>query len=449
MIPFAVTCQHVCHRYGVHGVLHDVCWHIPPATCVALVGRSGAGKSTLLRLLAGLETPSAGKILFSVVGETPAEGAYPRGSERGAVAAGAYPPALAEGGAAPESQPTTSSTTQGERARAQAAVGQVRRSWPRVGMVFQSLGLWPHMTARQHVACVVSASARCGRGGAAAPIEAASTEKHQPRQRRARQQQVEDVLREVHLPPAVWDRLPAALSGGEGQRLALARALASDPEMLLLDEPLAQVDAPLRSDLLQLVAEVVRRRQASCVYVTHNGQEAMELATRIAVLEQGRLLQEGPAAEVYWRPASLEAARLSGPVVELPKRLWPDGPAQVAAEGVWDGGQSWLARPQCIELLEAEPGRRPAVPPHGRIGEILRVAWCRPHGYVWLVGLEGAARLALPARRAWQPGTAVRPCILTATNGLPTLYDGALGRSPARPRHAAETLGPIRQPWGG
>lgn len=377
-MPLAVTCRQICHQYGAHKVLRDVSWHIPAGTCTALVGRSGAGKTTLLRLLAGLETPSRGEICFEHV-----------------------PPG---GGTASGISPRRS------------AAATARRAWPRVGMVFQSLGLWPHLTAREHIACITHGA------------------------RAARMAQVENLLREVSLREELWDRLPAALSGGEAQRLALARALAGDPQILLLDEPLAQVDGPLRAELAELVRQVVQRRQATCVYVTHYGQEAMEIASRVAVLENGTLIQEGPIEEVYWKPATAEAARLSGPVVELPRSLWPDAVPPAAAQGVLECGQTLLVRPQRLDLVEADPPAHPHAAVDQRTGTVLQVAWCRPHGCAWQVALCSPPVL-LWSRRSWQPGATVKLCVLPCTNSRENMYDRVARLPHVRPQHPAEPPG--------
>lgn len=378
MMPVAVTCRRISHHYGAYEVLRDVCWHIPAGTCMALVGRSGAGKTTLLRLLAGLEPPSRGEICF--------EHAAPGGG-------------------------ATSDTSAGVRIVATAC-----QPWPRVGMVFQSLGLWPHLTAREHLACITHGT------------------------RAARMAQVENLLREVCLPETLWDRLPAALSGGEAQRLALARALAGDPQILLLDEPLAHVDGPLRAELAGLVRSVVQRRRATCVYVTHYGQEAMEIGSRLAVLERGTLIQEGPIEEVYWKPATAEVARLTGPVIELPKHLWPDAVPPAVAEGVLDCGQTLLVRPQRLDLVEAKPhGQRDAAGDE-RAGVVLQVAWCRPHGCGWQVALHSPSVL-LWSRRSWQQGATVKLCILPATNSRENMYDKASGLPQVGPQHPAAPAG--------
>ena len=113
------------------------------------------------------------------------------------------------------------------------------------------------------------------------------------------------LLRVEHLA----DQRARTLSGGEAQRTALARALVLSPELLLLDEPFAALDAPIRKHLLEELRQAVRARGISCVYVTHEQSEAFSIADRIAVLRRGRLLQAGTPEEVLLRPASRAVAR--------------------------------------------------------------------------------------------------------------------------------------------
>lgn len=166
------------------------------------------------------------------------------------------------------------------------------------GMVFQDLALWPHLTVAGHLAFVLDAArvARAEQG---------------PR--------VDEVLALVEL-TALAGRLPAQLSGGEAQRLALARALVARPRALLLDEPLGALDRRLRERMLGLLAEVHARTHATTVLVTHDYDEALAFAERVAVLDAGRLLQTGTPEDVYRRPLHARVAELSGPVSLVPAR---------------------------------------------------------------------------------------------------------------------------------
>jgi iron(III) transport system ATP-binding protein len=246
-------------------------------------------------------------------------------------------------------------------------------------MVFQNLGLWPHLTARQHVQCVLDVA------------------------RSASSSAAESLLEEVHLPRTAWDRRPNQLSGGEGQRVALARALACNPQLLLLDEPLAHLDASLRAELLEQLTQLVERREITTVYVTHTWQEAAQIGRRIGVLEQGRLEQQGTAEELYWRPASPNVARLTGPVVTLARAWLAEG--RIAADSQsphWSGlvagakGELWL-RPQQVRFVAPQEAN------------CWRVVQCRPLGMGWRIDLEGDAghRLALPANTPATAGDSI------------------------------------------
>ena len=136
-----------------------------------------------------------------------------------------------------------------------------------VGMVFQNLALWPHLNARQHVEYVLHTLPSS--------------------KRRA---EAERLLQETRLPSTAWDRRPADLSGGEGQRLALARALAPQPELLLLDEPLAHVDSALRQELLELLKLISTQHEMTMIFVTHSLPEAQQICDTISILESGRML---------------------------------------------------------------------------------------------------------------------------------------------------------------
>ena len=108
------------------------------------------------------------------------------------------------------------------------------------------------------------------------------------------------------------DRLPATLSGGERQRVALARALAADPRLLLLDEPLSALDAGLRERLAADLRDILRAAGTTALMVTHDHDEAFRVADRLAVMRAGRVVQEGPIAEVWREPADPETALFLG-----------------------------------------------------------------------------------------------------------------------------------------
>ena len=179
-----------------------------------------------------------------------------------------------------------------------------------LGMVFQTWALWPHKTARENVAWPLQL-----RGDRAALAKA------------------DALLARVQL-GGLGDRPPHALSGGQQQRVALARALATDPQVLLLDEPLSSLDAGLREQMRALLLEIIRERRLTTVLVSHDPDEALGMADTIAVLERGRVVQVGAPAVVYAAPASEAAARLLGPLLAVDAVAGPGG--AVAAVG-WAG----------------------------------------------------------------------------------------------------------------
>ena len=169
-----------------------------------------------------------------------------------------------------------------------------------VNMMFQSYALFPHMSVAGNVGYGLKGM---GRAMAAA--------------------RVSELLRLVRL-EGFGERRPETLSGGQRQRVALARALAREPKLLLLDEPLGALDRGLREETQGELRAVQRRLGTAFVVVTHDPQEAMMLADRIGVMEAGRLVQIGPPAELYQRPANRYVAGLLGDVNLLPGRLGPD-----------------------------------------------------------------------------------------------------------------------------
>ncbi len=131
---------------------------------------------------------------------------------------------------------------------------------------------------------------------------------------------------------ALRDRPAGALSGGEAQRVSLARALVLEPELLLLDEPFAALDAPTRRELLADLGEILRGARVTTLFATHDRGEALALGERIAVLIGGRLAQVGPAEEIFVRPASEEVARFVGVETLVPGRAAAVGDGMVQVD---------------------------------------------------------------------------------------------------------------------
>ena len=132
-----------------------------------------------------------------------------------------------------------------------------------------------------------------------------------------RSSRVEELLEQVEL-VGFGKRLPHELSGGETQRIALARALAPRPRLLLLDEPFSNLDVELRETLRTLTADLLRAQGTTAIFVTHHSDDAFSISDRIAVMQGGRILQCAPAREIWHAPASSEVAALFGTINILP-----------------------------------------------------------------------------------------------------------------------------------
>jgi osmoprotectant transport system ATP-binding protein len=213
----------VSKRFGALTAVDAVSLRAPAGQFVALVGQSGSGKSTLLRMVNRLIVPDEGRVLLA-----------------GRDVAAEPPPAL-------------------------------RR---RIGYVFQSVGLFPHMD--------VAANIGIGPRLAGAPLAAA---------------RIAELLELVGLEPGHARRMPHELSGGQRQRVGVARALAGNPELLLMDEPFGALDPVTRDALGRRVRELHDRLGLTTVMVTHDMAEALLLADRVLVMERGRVVaDEAPAA---------------------------------------------------------------------------------------------------------------------------------------------------------
>jgi iron(III) transport system ATP-binding protein len=164
-----------------------------------------------------------------------------------------------------------------------------------VGLVFQQHALLPHLTARQNILF----------GAAGKPAQRHDT--------------AEKLMADFHI-SALAERYPHQLSGGEAQRVALARALAAGPSVLLMDEPFSSIDIALRRHLRLECIEALRKAGITTLLVTHDPEEAMELADRIMVLHHGHIAQMGSPHGVYFRPASREVAALFGEINHLSNR---------------------------------------------------------------------------------------------------------------------------------
>ena len=178
-----------------------------------------------------------------------------------------------------------------------------------IGMVFQNYALFPQMTAAKNV----------GFGLQTRKIARAESER--------RIEQALESVRMLHLK----DRLPGQMSGGQQQRVALARALVIQPALLLMDEPLSNLDAKLRVEMRDTIRQAQRDAGITTVYVTHDQEEAMAVSDRIAVMNLGVVQQVGSPAEIYRRPANRFVAEFIGKTNLLERDLtWQDGKAIIA-----------------------------------------------------------------------------------------------------------------------
>jgi sulfate transport system ATP-binding protein len=228
-----IAIRNIAKRFGSTVACDDITLDVPAGELVALLGPSGCGKTTLLRIVAGLEAPDSGSVLFH--GED------------------------------------ATSTDLRERG---------------VGFVFQHYALFGHMTIFENVAFGLRVRPRRTR-----PAEAEIRRK------------VMRLLELVQL-EGLAERFPHQLSGGQRQRIALARALAVEPRVLLLDEPFGALDAKVRKELRRWLRRLHDEVHVTSVFVTHDQEEAMEVADRVVVMNRGRIEQEGSPEQVYDHPAS-------------------------------------------------------------------------------------------------------------------------------------------------
>ncbi|MFI6931817.1 ABC transporter ATP-binding protein [Streptomyces sp. NPDC050287] len=229
----------------------DLSLEIEPGEFIVLLGPSGCGKTTTLRCLAGLETPDEGRI--SLGDQTVLD-------VRGKVS---LPP-----------------------------------NKRRIGMVFQSYALWPHMTVRRNIGY---------------PLRTRRVAREQARTR------IEETAELVDC-AALLDRFPAQLSGGQQQRVALARGLAAQPDLVLFDEPLSNLDARLRDQVRAQLHELHARLGFTAVFVTHDQSEALALGDRLAIMKAGRIEQLDTPERVFEEPATEYVAGFIGMSNRLPLR---------------------------------------------------------------------------------------------------------------------------------
>jgi sulfate transport system ATP-binding protein len=311
----SIQLRGVSKQFGEFAAVENIDLDVSTGTLMALLGPSGCGKTTLLRLIAGLEIPDKGQVLFD-----------------------------------------------GEDATLRS-VGERK-----VGFVFQNYALFRHLTVYENVAFGLKVKERRERPPAAAI-----------------RSKVESLLDLVQLS---WthDRYPAQLSGGQRQRVALARAMAVDPQVLLLDEPFGALDTQVRHELRRWLRRLHNELHFTSIIVTHDQQEAIEVADTVAVLNRGRIEQTGIPGDIYDKPSSAFVHRFLGQVNELPVRVQGGraylGPLDIgaAADTLKGGGEHVaLIRPHEIEIGPAASNWPATLSSVRVIGPIVRLEIC-PEG---------------------------------------------------------------------
>jgi sulfate transport system ATP-binding protein len=281
----SITIAGVTKTFGAAAALRDVSLAVRAGELMALLGPSGSGKTTLLRVIAGLEIPESGRVLF---GDTDAT--------------------------------------------------RIPVQQRQVGFVFQHYALFRHLSVFDNVAYGLRARIRERR-----------------LHRDAIRERVLALLDLMQL-QGLERRYPAQLSGGQRQRVALARALAVEPRVLLLDEPFGALDAKVRKDLRHWLREIHERTGQTTVFVTHDQDEALELADRVAILNDGRVEQVGTPGEVYDHPASPFVMDFIGETSRLPVTVlageahFCGKPIGLGAGDLPDGPATLYVRPSDLEL---------------------------------------------------------------------------------------------------
>jgi len=213
-----------------------------------------------------------------------------------------------------------------------------------IGMVFQSYAIWPHMTVLQNVTY---------------PLKSKGFSRAEVKQRAAKALETVGLL-------GFADRPAPKLSGGQQQRVALARAIAGDPKILLLDEPLSNLDAKLREEMRVEIRRMQRRLGITAVYVTHDQIEALTISDQIAVMDRGKIVEVGSPRDIYLRPKSRFAANFVGLINIIPAESkeerelegWVDTPIGKLQCPLIDNGKRSLlvlVRPESVKLFASHP----------------------------------------------------------------------------------------------
>jgi putrescine transport system ATP-binding protein len=260
-----------------------------------------------------------------------------------------------------------------------------------VNMMFQSYALFPHMTVAENIAFGLSQDGL-------------------PKAQRERR--VEEMLALVKM-ESMARRKPHQLSGGQQQRVALARSLAKRPKLLLLDEPMGALDKKLRSEMQLEVVNIIEQLGVTCVMVTHDQEEAMTMAHRIAIMDQGQIMQVGTPDEIYEQPANRFAATFVGSVNLVEGKIEEDAPDHITIRasglpepiyighghtGYEDMEVIFALRPEKLVISKEMPDQ-----PHNRFrGKIEEIAYFGSHSVMHIRLPSGLKLLAhVPNSRRW------------------------------------------------
>ena len=293
-----IRIEGIAKSYGDHQVHKELSLSIEKGECFTLLGPSGCGKTVLLRLIAGFETPDAGRIsIDNTVVSDPAAGIYIPPDSRG------------------------------------------------LGVVFQDYAVWPHMSVFENVAY---------------PLKIAKRPKDEIRNR------VMESIEMVGM-TGLDRRLPSELSGGQQQRVALARALVANSSLMLLDEPLTNLDANLREEMRFEIKELQRKLNITVLYVTHDQEVALAISDRLAIMDDaGRIRQTGNPWEIFERPADPFIFNFMGIANFMPVRragesyLVGSGEQRIPWEAPQGDAAEWVAgfRPSDVQIAPQGPGLR-------------------------------------------------------------------------------------------
>lgn len=319
----SIQIKNVSKAFGRFLVLEDINLEVPDGSLLALLGPSGSGKTTLLRIIAGLEVPDSGSVLYQEEDIT-----HDSARER------------------------------------------------KVGFVFQHYALFRHMTVAENIGYA---------------LRVRKVPKAKIRER------IKELLKLIRL-EGLETRYPGQLSGGQRQRVALARALAAQPRVLLLDEPFGALDAKVRQELRRWLRKLHEQIHVTSIFVTHDQEEASELADRVVVMNQGRIEQIGTPPEIYDQPSTPFVFNFLGDTNSFQTEV-RDGKAEIA-EGVFDlADENWkdgqllvaYARPHLMMIhrkLVAPTCLRAIVKKVNTVGPLVRYDLITANGEAFVVKIS-------------------------------------------------------------